>query len=66
MRRSRRVSPFPLTATETAMLGHTGSAASPERSLPPNAQLSYARSCSPLSTSTTASLRAVVAARICF
>jgi hypothetical protein len=55
---------LPFTATETAMFGQTGSAAKPVRSLPLNAQLSYASNCSPRSTSTTASRRAVVAAKI--
>lgn len=62
--RSSNVSPLPLTVTQTATLGQIGSVATPALSRPLNAQLSYANNCSPLSTSTTASRLAVVAARI--
>jgi len=55
---------LPFTATDTAMLGDVGSVARPVLSLPLAAQLSYANSCSPRSTSTTESLRDVVHAKI--
>jgi len=55
---------LPFTATDTAILGDVGSVARPVLSLPLAAQLSYANSCSPRSTSTTESLRDVVHAKI--